>query len=245
MVNMEKLQQLSTKKLKNVKMPEIHKPLINDNELDGLKVDVLVIGGGICGASILRELTKWQISSLLVEKESDLAMAASGRNDGEVHPGVDQSHMNLKLKYELLGNAMYEDLCKDLDVPFKRNGQYVAFKGKWLKPVLEVVAASKRKLGIKDTQIINKKELYKGQPNLNEGYDVGIYNSSAGTVCPYGLTIAYGENAIANGAKISLNTIVTGFELKDKQIISLSFNSNPVTIVFNDILPPLAMAFSP
>ena len=215
-------------KLKDVEIPEIHKPLTSDNSLDGLKVDVLVIGGGICGASILRELTKWKINCLLVEKESDLAMGASGRNDGEVHPGVDQSHMNLKLKYELIGNAMYEDLCKDLDVPFKRNGQYVAFKGKWLKPVLEILATSKRKLGIKDTKIVNKEELYKAQPNLNEGYDVGIYNACAGTVCPYGLTIAYGENAINNGAKIALNTIVNGFELKDKKIVSVKTNRGTI-----------------
>ena len=70
-------------------IPEPHKPSLKDDHLEGRKPDVLIIGGGISGASIARELTKWKLDVLLVEKEMDLAMQASGRNDGEVHPGVD------------------------------------------------------------------------------------------------------------------------------------------------------------
>lgn len=210
------------------KIPEMEKPLISDNTLDQKQVDVLVIGGGIVGCSILRELTKWNLKALLVEKESDLAMQASGRNDGEVHPGVDQKELNLKLKYELIGNKMYPKLCEDLGVPFRRNGQYVAFKGKELKPILEIFAASKRKLGVTDTKIINKKELYEAVPNLQEGYDIGLYNSSAGTVCPYGLTIAYAENAVSNGAEVSLNTAVLDMEVKDNHIVSVKTNRGTI-----------------
>ena len=64
-------------------------PSFSDKSLDGASPDVLIIGGGISGASIARELSKWDIDILLVEKENDVAMQASGRNDGEVHPGVD------------------------------------------------------------------------------------------------------------------------------------------------------------
>lgn len=208
--------------------PKMYVPKINDNVLDNKHVDVLIIGGGIVGCSIARELSKWNIDILLVEKQSDLAMQASGRNDGEVHPGVDQSKMNLKLKYELLGNAMYEDVCKQLGVPFKRNGQYVAFKGKYLRPILEIIAHQRRKLGVIDTKVISKEELYKQNPSLKEGYDYGLYNSCAGTVCPYGLTIAYGENAVSNGAKIMLNTAVLGMEVKDKKIICVKSNRGTI-----------------
>ena len=61
-------------------------PEVNDSSLDGAEPDILIIGGGISGASIARELSKWQLNILLVDKESDLAVQASGRNDGEVHP---------------------------------------------------------------------------------------------------------------------------------------------------------------
>ncbi|MDO4940487.1 MAG: NAD(P)/FAD-dependent oxidoreductase [Erysipelotrichaceae bacterium] len=203
-------------------------PVLEDKELDNAKPDVLIIGGGVIGCSIARELSKWDIDILLVEKEADLAMQASSRNDGEVHPGVDQSKMNLKLKYELKGNAMYEDVCKQLGVPFRRNGQYVAFKGKYLIPILKIIASQRKKLGIKDTKVINKKELYLANPNLKQGYDVGLYNPSAGTVCPYELTIAYGENAVTNGAKIALNAAVTSMDVIDGKIISVKTNRGTI-----------------
>ncbi|MBQ0036031.1 MAG: NAD(P)/FAD-dependent oxidoreductase [Firmicutes bacterium] len=203
-------------------------PTIEDKELDNLHPDVLIIGGGIIGASIARELSKWDIDILLVEKEADLAMQASSRNDGEVHPGVDQSKMNLKLKYELKGNAMYEDVCKQLGVPFRRNGQYVAFKGKYLIPILKLITAQRRRLGVKDTRAISKEELYRANPNLKQGYDVGLYNPSAGTVCPYELTIAYGENAAINGAKIALNTAVTSMDVENKNIVSVKTNRGTI-----------------
>ena len=82
-------------------------PKLKDNALDGRKVDVLIIGGGISGVSIARELSKWKLSILLVEKEADLALQASGRNDGEVHPGVDLSKGSKKHYYIRKGNEMY------------------------------------------------------------------------------------------------------------------------------------------
>ena len=106
----------------------IRMPTLRDTALEGRKPDVLIIGGGISGASIARELSKWQLDILLVEKEADLALQASGRNDGEVHPGIDLSRGSLKHHYVRRGNAMYDQLCRELDVPFKRVGQYVCFE---------------------------------------------------------------------------------------------------------------------
>ena len=73
-------------------------PSLRDDALDGKHVDVLVIGGGISGTSIARELAKWDLDILLVEKEADFALQASGRNDGEVHPGIDLGKGSLKQK---------------------------------------------------------------------------------------------------------------------------------------------------
>jgi len=219
----------------------MHMPSINDSTLDKAKVDVLIIGGGIIGCSIARELTKNELSILLVEKESDVAMGASSRNDGQIHPGVDQKKMNLKLKYELLGNKMYGDVCQQLHVPFERCGQLVGIKGKFLKPFMEIYASSKRKLGVWDTKIISKEELYKQAPYLNEGYDFGLSNHSTGIVCPYGLTIAYAENAISNGAMISLDTCVLDMEVKNEKIISVKTNRG---IIYPKVVVNAAGVFS-
>jgi len=211
--------------LKNVEIPKMNMPDSWDKTLENSHPDVLVIGGGISGASIARELTKWKLKVLLVEKESDLALQASGRNDGEVHPGVDLKRGSLKHKYVVRGNQMYDQVCKDLDVPFVRRGQYVGFTDGKMRPLLFAYALQKKyRCKIKDTKIINQKTLRKQEPNLNPEFKFALYNPSAGCVCPYGLTIAYGENAMMNGANIQLETAVISMEVNNGSIISVQTN---------------------
>lgn len=205
-------------------IPEERKPELKDNTLEGLTPDVLVIGGGISGASILRELSKWKIDAVLVEKECDLAMQASGRNDGEVHPGVDLGKGSVKQSYVVAGNRMYEKVCRELDVPFTKNGQYVGFESKYLLPVISIYAAMRRKIGVDDTRIISAKEMQEKEPNLNKTFAFGLYNPEAGCVCPYGLTIAYAENAVQNGAKVYLNTFVEDMTVKNGKITAVKTN---------------------
>ena len=210
-------------------------PSVCDSALDGDTPDVLIIGGGISGASIARELSRWQLDILLVEKEPDLAMQASGRNDGEVHPGVDLGKGSLKHKYVRAGNAMYSDVCRELDVPFKRVGQYVGFEQSYLKPVIFLYALwRKYHDGITDTKLISGDELKRLEPNLNGNFKFAISNPDTGCVCPYGLTIAYAENAVQNGARVSLNTAVTGMKVEGGEIKEVYTNRGtlrPKTVI--------------
>lgn len=215
-------------KLTGTDIPPMKLPAVSDTSLEGAAPDVLIIGGGISGASIARELSKWDIDILLIEKECDLAMQASGRNDGEVHPGVDLGKGSLKQHYVLKGNAMYADVCRELGVPFKRDGQYVGFTQGCLRPVIHIYAAMRRKIGVKDTRVLSRAELLKAQPEMNENFKFGLYNSTAGTVCPYGITIAYAENAVMNGAKVSLDTAATAMEVKDGKILSVTTNKGTI-----------------
>ena len=109
-------------------IPPMRTPKQFDHTLHNQTPDVLIIGGGISGASIARELSKWNLDILLVEKEADLALQASGRNDGEVHAGVDLGKGSLKHHYLLEGNRMYDKICRELDVDFERVGQYACFE---------------------------------------------------------------------------------------------------------------------
>ena len=206
-------------------LPPMALPAEKDDELEGARPDVLIIGGGISGASIARELSKWKLTVLLVEKEADFAIQASGRNDGEVHPGVDLNKGSLKQHYVLAGNKMYDKICWELDVPFKRCGQYVGFNSRLMYPVVWLYAWQRRNIcGVTDTVLLGEKELRKREPGLGQGIRFAMYNRSAGCVCPYGLTIAYGENAAANGAKISFNTAVLSMELEEGRIKSVLTN---------------------
>lgn len=208
-----------------VKEQKMRLPKISDQSLDGEKPDVLIIGGGISGVSIARELSKWNIDILLVDKEADLALQASGRNDGEVHPGVDLGKGSVKHYYIRKGNEMYEQLCRDLDVPFRRVGQYVCFDKNWMKPAISLYCLWRRKHdGISDTVLISGEELHRREPHLGENFKFAISNPSSGCVCPYGLTIAYAENAVQNGARVALNTAVTGMQVENGKIISVQTN---------------------
>jgi glycerol-3-phosphate dehydrogenase len=215
-------------KLKDTKIPAMKVPKEISKELEGSKPDVLIIGGGISGASIARELSKWNLNILLVEKEPDLAMQASGRNDGEVHPGVDLNKGSLKQHYVVAGNQIFDKICKELDVPFKRRGQYVCFKHSYLLPVAALYAFQRRHIcGVADTRIIRRKKLSEREPELND-FAFALYNPSAGCVSPYALTIAYAENAVQNGAKVSLNTAVLGMDVKDNRIVSVTTNKGRI-----------------
>lgn len=204
-------------------------PELRDSVLEGKKPDVLIIGGGISGASIARELSKWKLDILLVEKEPDLAMQASGRNDGEVHPGVDLKKGSRKHYYVRKGNAMYDQVCRELDVPFRRVGQYVGFSNVWAKPVIALYCfVRKHRDGISDTKLISGEELRRLEPSFSEKFKFAMANPSAGCVCPYGLTIAYGENAVQNGAVVSLNTAVLDMQVEKGKILSVTTNRGTV-----------------
>lgn len=217
--------------LNPMRMPELE-----DKALDGRRPDVLIIGGGISGASIARELSKWKLDILLVEKESDLAMQASGSNDGEVHPGIDLSKGSKKHYYIRKGNEMYDKVCRELDVPFRRVGQYVCFNNALLKPLVALYCLYRRKHdGISDTKLISGAELKRREPNFAGEFKFAISNPSSGCVCPYGLTIAYAENAVQNGAEVSLNTVVLDMEVQNGEIQSVTTNRGVLypTIVIN------------
>lgn len=211
-------------------------PSVRDDALDGKHVDVFVIGGGISGTSIARELAKWDLDILLVEKEADFALQASGRNDGEVHPGIDLGKGSLKQKYVLEGNHMYDRVCADLNVPFRRIGQYACFTQGYLRPAVTLLALwRKYHDGVTDVKIVGKEQLLRDNPTMNPDFAFAMYNPSAGIVSPYNLTIAYAENAAQNGVELSLNTAVLSMDTDGGAITAVHTNRGTVypTVVVN------------
>ncbi len=216
-------------------IPEMRLPAVSDKSLDGVKPDVLVIGAGVVGASIARELSKWKLDILLVEKGNDVALAASGRNDGCVHPGIDLKYGTLKQKYNLQGNRMFGRVCNELGVAFERVGQIVMFPSVAFLPLLYLIQPYWRVMGLGKTKVLTKKELFRREPMASPEMKCGIFFPTGGIVCPYNLTIAYAENAVQNGVKLSLNTAVTGMCVKEGKIEAVETNRGTVypTVVVN------------
>jgi glycerol-3-phosphate dehydrogenase len=205
-------------------VPPMEMPELRDKALEGLKPDVLVIGGGVTGCAIARELTRYELEVFLVDKEHDLAMHASGRNDGMVHPGLDLRRGSWKYYYNRRGNAMYETLARELGIEFERTGQYLCFGNAAVKPLLYLSLLYWKWMGIPGARVIGKKELHRLEPGLKEDLAAALFFPSAGVVCPFNLTIAFGENAVQNGARISLDTAVLGMQVREGRITEVETN---------------------
>ncbi len=178
------------------------------------RADVVIIGAGIVGAAIARELSRFELSVVVLEKEADVACGASKANNGMVHSGIVQEPDSLRSRLNLRGNALFEGICRELDVPFQRcNLAVTVFKEEELF-LLELLKARGEMSGI-PVELIDREELASLEPALSPEIKGALLAPTTAMTCPYKLTIAYAENAIANGAKFYLNTEVTALEQKD------------------------------
>ncbi|MDR3161268.1 MAG: NAD(P)/FAD-dependent oxidoreductase [Spirochaetaceae bacterium] len=209
---------VTNSRLLGAEIPPMRIPASHDTGLEGERPDVLVIGAGISGCAIARDLARYTLKILLIDKEHDVAKHASSRNDGMVHPGIDLRKGSRKYHYNRLGNRMYDRITRELGVDFERTGQYLCFGASWFTPFLYLSLLYWKWLGLRGVRVIGKKELREKEPGLGEDLTAALFFPSAGIVCPYGLTIAYGENAVQNGAALSLDTAVVGMTVDGGRI---------------------------
>ncbi len=172
--------------------------------------DVIIIGGGVIGCAVARELSRYALDILLLEKTADICNGQSKANTAIVHGGFDAKPGTNKAKFNLRGNAMFERLCAELEVPFKRNTSLVvAFEGEDARVLEELLARGKAN-GVPGMSIIGRDELLRREPNLNPAAQRALLAANAGICCPYELTQAYAENAMHNGARFLRGAEVTG-----------------------------------
>lgn len=221
--------------VKNLIIPDIKKPIISDSYLEGKVVDVLIIGGGVIGCAIARELSKFNISILLVEKEEDVAMHTSSRNDGMIHPGIASKPGSKRGEYNVRGNKMYSKITEELKVDFKRAGNIILYPKGWMRVVTPLVYKRARALGVEGVEHISKKQLKELEPNITDLAAGGFSFPTTGILSPYKVTVAYAENAVMNGAEISLNTVVNSMKKEEGKIISVETNRGRIlpSIVIN------------
>lgn len=171
--------------------------------------DVAIIGAGVIGGMVARELTKYRLSVCLLEKENDVACGASKANSGIVHGGYDPEPDTLKAKLNVIGVEKLFDTASQLNVPIKRNGSLVcAFSADEDKSVKELYERG-IKNGVEGLKILSGNEARLEEPNLSENVTSALLVTNAGIVCPYELTIAAVGNAMDNGAALRTNYEVT------------------------------------
>ncbi len=174
--------------------------------------DVIVIGGGVSGLAVLRELSRYRLRLALVEQAPDLAMGATKANSAIVHGGFAENHDKLKGRLCYQGRKRFAALAEELDFPFKRIGSLVLAFDKNQLPELEKILDNGRKNGLPDLAILNREQILAREPAVNPEVQFGLWCEGAGIVSPYEYAIALAENAVENGAEIFLNHRVTGLK---------------------------------
>ena len=170
--------------------------------------DIIIIGAGVSGSASARELSRYKANICVVDKEEDVCSGTSKANSAIAHAGYDAEPGSLMAKLNVQGNEMMEALSKELDFPFKRIGSMVVCVHEEDIYKLEALLERGKKNGVKDLRIVDGKEAHELEPNLTEAVVAALYAPTAGIVCPFGMNIAYAENAAVNGVEFKLNTEV-------------------------------------
>ena len=184
-----------------------------------MKKNIVIIGAGVIGCAIARELSKFNVSIIVLEKKDDVCQGTSKANSGIIHAGYAQKPDTLKTKYNVLGNSLFDQICDELHVKYRRTGSFVVSLTEEGISELEKLKHQGDEYGVPTEIIDDNKRILKMEPNLNPEVKSVLYAPSAGIISPYGLTIGLAENAFINGAKFFFNNPVVNIEKKDSKFL--------------------------
>lgn len=175
--------------------------------------DVLIIGAGVIGTSIARELAKYQLRVIVLDKENDVCEGTSCANSAIIHSGYDPKPGTLKAKLNVQGNKMYDQLCEELDVSFIRNGSITLANDEEELAVLLDLHERAKQNGVQ-TILIDQNDLHLYDKNITNKAIKGLLAPTGGIINPFELTVALMENAMDNGVELSLKDKVLSIETR-------------------------------
>ena len=177
--------------------------------------DIIVIGAGVVGCAIARELSKYKLDVLVIDKNEDVSEGISKANSGIIHGGYNEKKGTLKAKLNLQGNKMMDELANELQFPFKRNGALVlAFNEDELER-LKLLKSNGENLGVEGLELLNKEEVLDLESNINQDVVGALHVKTSGIVSPYEMTLALGENAVENEVEFKLGLAVIDIKRED------------------------------
>ncbi|MBN2260630.1 MAG: NAD(P)/FAD-dependent oxidoreductase [Clostridiales bacterium] len=182
-------------------------------------IDIAIIGAGVIGTAIARELARYDLNIVILEKDNDVSNGTTKANSAIIHAGYDAPINSLRGILNTRGNEMFDQICDDLSVPFKRVGSLVVAKTEDEVKTINELYANGLKLKVPNMRILNKEEILRMEPNLNKQIISALYAPTAGIVEPWELAIAYCENAMDNGVELKLNFEVKTIEKKEDHFI--------------------------
>ena len=205
--------------------------------------DVVVIGGGVTGCAIARELSRYDLSVCLLERCEDVCSGTSKANSAIIHAGFDAKPGTLKAKMNVLGSRMMPALSEELDFSFRRSGALVLCFSEAELPALHALKERGDENGVEGLRILGREELLQMEPNISDEAVAALYAPTSGIVCPFDLTIALAENAWENGVQFRFLTEVENiarsgeiFEIEtNKDVIRSRFVVNAAGVYADSI----------
>ncbi len=177
--------------------------------------DVIIIGAGVSGCAIARELSRKKGKLLVVERAEDVCCGTSKANSAIVHAGYDAKHGTLMAKLNVQGSRMMPKLAKELDFHYENNGSLVVMMSEEDRPALMALYENGLKNGVEQLQILERDALRAMEPNISDNAVAALYAPTGAIVCPFGLTFALAENAAKNGVQFQFDSEVTDVQKID------------------------------
>ncbi len=187
--------------------------------------DVAVIGGGVIGCAVARELSRYDMSVCLLERTEDVCSGTSKANSAIIHAGYDAPSGSLMAEMNVEGNRLMDRLAEELDIPFRRNGSLVLCFSEEDMPGLQALYVRGVANGVPQLRIISGEEVRRMEPNIADEVVAALYAPTGGIVCPFNMTVALAENAYENGAEFRFLTEVTEIR-RDGELYELTVRSN-------------------
>lgn len=189
--------------------------------------DSVIIGGGVIGSAVARELSRYKGKFLLTEKDGDVCTGTSKANSAIIHAGFDAENGSLMAKFNVLGNKMMDKVAKELDVPFKRNTAMVLCFEEENIPKLKELYERGVKNGVPDLKLLTGDEAKEIESNLNDSVCAALLAPTSGIICPFELTLGFAENAADNGVEFRFGNAVTKIEkCENRFIVTLENGEN-------------------
>ena len=197
--------------------------------------DILILGGGIIGCAVAYELSKYNFNIALIERDYDIADDISFVNTSIVYDGSETSD-DVMAGLEYIGNSIMEETCKKFKVPFKKIGALrVVNDDNGVKKLQEMYDRAKKR-GINGVYLVDDKDIYNIEPNINHNMKKGLYSENIGIVAPYDLAIAYAEVAFDNGVIFRLEEEVLNIQNLSKGFrVTTNKNRFSCKVVINTI----------
>ena len=187
------------------------------------EADIVVVGGGVVGCAILRELSRYNVKCVLLEKEPDIACGTTKANSAILHAGFDAPTGSMKAITNVLGNRLYHQLEDELDLDIKWTGSLVvAVNDEEVETLKELLERGKNN-GVQGLEILNREQVLEKEPNLITAV-AALWAPSAGVCWPFEAALRFAQCAVQNGAEVIRNCRVTGFVKEDGKIAAVETN---------------------